>query len=185
MSRRPASSLIELLIVMSACSAILTLCAGLLHRAMHVQSRARSDCDAERNATRLSQQFRLDVHRALAHRTVGADFGEDVFLELTLPDNAVLRYAVVGSAVSRKLLQDGDIVAREEYSFPSSINVGVHHEDRPNRLTLTILAQSIAADGPNKQSLPHVSSPISLHAVAVMGRDLRFTRKPDREEGSP
>jgi hypothetical protein len=185
MSRRPATSLIELLIVMSACSVVLTLSAALLHRAMHIQSRARSYFDAERNATRLSQQFRLDVHRALAHRAGGADFGDEVFLELTHANDEAVQYAVVGSIVTRRLLRNDSIVAREEYLFPSAINVDVHHENQVNRLVLSISAKPIVANRTNEQQLQLASSPVSSQAAAVLGRDLRFARGADREEGSP
>jgi hypothetical protein len=42
MKRRWAISLVELLLTLSACTVILTLSAGLIHRIMHVQSKARA-----------------------------------------------------------------------------------------------------------------------------------------------
>ena len=64
MTHRRAASLAELLVIMSACTIILTTSVQLIHRAMHSQSASRVFFDCERSAQRLSQQFRSDVHEA-------------------------------------------------------------------------------------------------------------------------
>lgn len=60
---RRGVSLIELLVVMSAATVILTLSTGLIHRIMHAQSKARGLAEIERTTLRLGNRFRRDVHR--------------------------------------------------------------------------------------------------------------------------
>ena len=70
--------------IFMAASIILTMSAGLVHRAMHAQSATRAFFDGERSALRLSEQFRADVHQA-ATATVEAPARNDgVFLRLRL-----------------------------------------------------------------------------------------------------
>jgi hypothetical protein len=179
---RRASSLIELLIIMSACSVVLTLSAALLHRTMHIHSRSQAYFDSERSATRLAQQFREDVHRALAHRAGGAA-GDDGFLQLTYPADEVVQYAVVGDTVSRSRMREERTLAREEYAFPAAVKVEVQEQDAPTRLVLAISAEPANAHNrSDKTRIEPSLSPVSLQAEAVLGRDLRFLLRSNEEE---
>ena len=54
---RRGVSLVELLVVMSAATVILTLSTGLIHRIMHAQSKARVLADMERTTHAAGRQF--------------------------------------------------------------------------------------------------------------------------------
>jgi hypothetical protein len=183
LKRRRASSLIELLIIMSACSLVLTLSAALLHRAMHIQSRSRAYVDAERSATRLSHQFREDVHKALAHRAGEAPVDGDALLQLTHPGNEEVQYVAMDGTVSRTLMREAEVVSREEYAFPSAVKANVQQQEAPTRLVLVVTTNP--ADALNRTDSRRIEpgfSPVSLQAEAVLGRDLRFLRRSDEEE---
>ena len=109
---RTAMSLIELVAAMSACSVILTTCAVLLHRVMRADSDARAFGDIERNAARLSNRFRDDVHQAsVASLDHSKTDNEDV-LKLKLPKDQSLEYSCAVGRVSRVLTQNGKVTAR-------------------------------------------------------------------------
>ena len=77
---RRGVSLTELLMLMSSCTMILSLCAVLLHRVMRVEIESRSIVAAERTSERLSHQFRQDVHQATGGEADGSKLKKNVFL---------------------------------------------------------------------------------------------------------
>src|SRR6478752_9485917 len=100
---RTALSLIELMAAVSACSVILTTCAVLLHRVMRADSDSRSLGDIERNAARLSNQFRDDVHQASVASLDHSNMKNEVVLKLTLPQDQSLEYSCARGRVLRVL----------------------------------------------------------------------------------
>jgi hypothetical protein len=75
---RRGISLVELMLTLSACCVILTMSAALIHRALHAQSKSRRFFDGERNAQRLGESFRRDVHAATSAATGAEAGGGDV-----------------------------------------------------------------------------------------------------------
>jgi hypothetical protein len=120
---------------------------------------------------------------ALAHRTGGAAGGNDGgFFQLTHPADEEVRYAVVGGTVSRSQIRGGRTLAREEYTFPATVQVEVQQQDAPTRLVLSVAAEPADA---LKRSGEHKKlrlGPTSFQVEAVLGRDLRFLRRSDEEE---
>lgn len=167
------ASLVELLVVMSACSVILSMSAGLVHRAMRTHSQTRSVFEVERSALRLSGQFRRDVHRATSAITDDASLGEHVFVRLQLPGDQIVEYRRLQQSVMRIVSQSVQTVSREEFPWSSAIEVALQEENSPRRLVLSITAApATAADG------EQVSSPremqVSFQAEANLGCDWRF-----------
>ena len=101
MKKRRAVSLVELLVVMSASTLILTLSATLVHRAMHTNSRTRDFSSVERSSLRLFDYFRMDVQQATKAVVNQRGVSEGKFLELMLPENCVLEYWREGDVVKR------------------------------------------------------------------------------------
>src|SRR5437762_5225510 len=96
---RGGVSLIELLGLMSSCTIILTMSAVLLHRMMRVQIDTRAFVDMERSSSRLSQQFRQDVHQATAAVLGDSKLKENVFLQLQLPQETIIEYSRLDGAI--------------------------------------------------------------------------------------
>ena len=106
---RTALSLIELVAAVSACSVILTTCAVLLHRVMRADSDSRSFGDIERNAARLSNQFRDDVHQASVASVHHSKTDNEVVLTLKLPKDQSLEYSCAAGKVLRMLTHGGKV----------------------------------------------------------------------------
>src|SRR4051812_9639005 len=140
---RRGVSLTELLLLMSSCTVILTMCAVLLHRVMHVQIESRSFVDAERTSERLGYQFRQDVHQATIADVDGTKFKNDVFLQLQLPDNQSIEYSRVKGNVLRTVSHGGKIGAREEFAFEPSCKLVVRQDEAPKRIALSITSAAL------------------------------------------
>jgi hypothetical protein len=182
MKTRRGASMIELLLIMSACTVVLTLTGVLLHRAMRIQMQSRAHVNAERTALRLSEQFRSDVHQA---RAVASDFGKNdkLFLHLDLADGRVAEYSRASGTLLRRESGGDRPTRREEFSFPGADAATIEHKNAPQRLALTIFlkpTEQLLADGKTLTSANFV--PMSLCAEAAVGRDLRFSTVPANQE---
>jgi hypothetical protein len=174
MKNRRGASMIELLLIMSACTVVLTLTGVLLHRAMRIQMQSRAHVNAERSALRLSEQFRSDVHQA---RAVASDFGKDdkLLLHLVLTDGRVAEYSRANGALLRRESGGDRPTRREEFSFPGAHAVTIEHKSAPQRLALAIILKPTVqplADDKALASTNFVS--LSLCIEAAVGRNLRF-----------
>ncbi len=185
MKRRAAISLVELLVVMSACTLILSTVSVLLYRTMRAQSEASYFFDAERSALRLSRQFRDDVHRAksVSSAVDGADRAEPFALQLELADGAQVEYRQTTEGVVRFLTQEGRQRAREDYRFAEEATIAVRRLDSPQRLELLIIA--MPEDGQSRsesaaQRLRH--APLELRVETLVGADLQRTVAAASEE---
>jgi hypothetical protein len=171
---RRALSLIELMAGLSACSVILTTSAVLLHRVMRVESTSRAFADVERNAARLSRQFRQDVHRASAALVSPPKSKSVVALALELSNNQSLNYSITDGIITRIELQNGKITARDEFGFPENAQLAFEEQQSPKRivLSLTTPRETPTAAESNNQKLNIVHSvPLSLRVEAVVDRD--------------
>src|SRR4051812_6095732 len=122
---RRGMSLTELLLLMSSCTIILTTSAVLLHRVMRIQVDSRAFMNSERAGTRLSHQFRQDVHQAAAAELDRSKLKKDVFLQLRFADNQIIEYGYAGGTVSRTLSRGEKITARDEFVFQPTCTFAV------------------------------------------------------------
>ena len=184
MNNRRAASLVELLLVMSACTFILTLSAGLIHRVMHAQSRTRSFCDRERNALRLAYVFRSDVHQASTISADSAMLDENELARLDIEGNVVTYLADQGKIV-RLLSQKGKSTSREDFLFTADAKPVVR-QDASGLVILTLLPapeETKKSDGETRKR-PFVS-PFSLEIAALPARDLPAKAAKARLEAAP
>ena len=175
MKTRRAVSLVELTVIMSACTVVLTLSAVLMHRTMRTYTEAAACRDAERSAMRLSDQFRRDVHQARAASIDETTLKAGVLLRLELADGQAVEYRRQDGVILRVLSKDGGAVSRDEYVFSPSCKVIVAEAAAPRRISLTIT--TALADSPTnsaKRPFAMKEVPINLQAEAVLGRDARF-----------
>jgi len=182
MTARRATSLIEMLVVMSACTVILTISAGLIHRAMHAESATRSFFDGQRSALRLSEQFRSDVHAATAASLEDASRHDGLFLRLQLADDQTVEYRRRESNLLRFLLKKDHEIARDEFVFSSPLELSIRVEATPRRLILEITAGSVALTATKgaKQPLAAYLVPVNLQLEACLARDLPSPQPPTR-----
>lgn len=174
MKPRQGASLVELLLVMSSCTVILTMSAGLIHRLLHAQSRTRAFVDGERSALRLASQFRRDVHEATSAVTDAEQLNTGELLRLTEPAEQTVVYLGQQGAIVRLLTEGGRSVAREEYRFAGEFRPEIRRETQ-GLITLTLASppeQTIPVEGVRRKSTE--APPVSLQIAARL-----------REEGAP
>lgn len=177
---RRGVSLAELLVVMIACTALFSLTGELLCRVMRVQIESRGHADVERNALRLSRQFRSDVHQA---RVFDLADDDESLVRLELTDGKVAQYTVLDRTIRRQLLRDGEVAAVEVYQFPDPLQCEINELAEPARLQLSIAAKPYSLD-PAEPATAVPSNPIHLRVEAVLGRDLRHNAAAASKEDS-
>lgn len=184
---RRGVSLAELLVVMIACMTLITLSSQLICRVMRAHIDSRGNADVERNALRLSRQFRSDAHRAFEVE-VDAD-GKGGLVALELASGEVAEYRYHDHDIVRTLSREGQLVRVEEYAFPESIKCNVEQLRDPTRLQLTALAMPspiriLGITDSKQPALIQPSNPVHLHVEVVVGRDLRLASAAELKEGS-
>lgn len=169
MKTRRGVSLVELLVVMSACSALLTISAVLLHRMMHSQTKTRAFFAVQRSGLRLAEQFRSDVHRAASATT--DDLPDQVVLRLQLTASQQVEYRYAAGIVQRTLLEGDKTVGREEFVFPPSSEMTVSKQDSPSLIVLSVTSTPGDPGGPAQQSF---ATPVHLRVEARPSRDQQY-----------
>jgi hypothetical protein len=182
MNRRRAVSLVELLLAMSACTAILTMSAALIHRVLFVHSKVRTIVDGERAALRLSEQFRRDVHAAQAAEKGDANGAAGMVLRLKVAGGQSIEYRRSEGTVLRVVLEGDAIRGREQFEFPSEIELAIRDES-PGLVTLSITSPPPTTGQEAGQPAPIASAgPIGLEATARLNRYTESAEKPEETE---
>jgi hypothetical protein len=120
MTRRRGHSLIEMLVIMSAASAVLTISAVLIHRTMRLASQTRAFHAEEATAWRLSGLLRSDAASAASIDLSLADEKVSVTFRGAEDDPIVYRFS--GPHVERTQRLGGNSEARESFELPSVAN---------------------------------------------------------------
>lgn len=176
---RRGMSLTELLVVMTACSALLTLSSSLVCRVMRVHVDARTYDNAERNATRLADNFRRDVHRTQSVAPGLTKSRDPVFLQLEFSDGGHAKYSWQDGTVLREESSPDGPASREEFELPASCDLTIEEFDAPRRVVLTLssdLKTRLQEDSKVRPIGQFV--PVNLQVEAVVGRDARLTASP-------
>lgn len=183
MRSRRAVSIIELMVILSATTVVLSLTSVLLQRGMRLHTQSRADLNSERNAARLADQFRRDVHRATAAVANKTALKDNAILQLTFSNGEQTEYSYQSGTVLRTMTKENGRVAREEYVFPKSTALAVEEQDTPSGMVLTLTAER-PSSGANKEQLPTrpLAMPMSLQVGAMLGRDGRFESAPQAAE---
>lgn len=183
MHGRRGTSLVELMLNLSACTVILTMSAGLIHRAMHAQSKGRLFFNGERSALRLAESFRRDVHDANAAATADEIGDDDVLLRLQLVGGQTIEYRQLAGRVERVQHAGGSIRAYEAFDFSPEMRA-TSKKESPHLVTLSIVPPNDAV-GPADSPLPSYTAPVYLQAEAVIGRNASFVDAINLPEATP
>lgn len=182
MRTRRGTSLLELMVVVTGCAAMLSISGQLIHRALRSQSQARHCFDGQRTAWRLATDFRRDAHAATA-AAVGAECDDQELLRLELPEGRVAVYQRGESSVVRTLTRPDGPEARETYPLPQGVSTEVQYDDASRLATLTIGAEPRAADARPPTTANEAA--VNVEIVAQVGRDHRFGAAEGIEEAAP
>ncbi len=169
--RRRAVSLTELLLALSMCTLILTTSGVLLHRVMRIESESRAFTDTEHSCTRLSQQFRSDVHQAATAELNQSDLRDGAFLRLHLPQDEIVEYGLEQGRVHRTASSGTKVTARDEFIIPLHARLTIKQLHSPNRLILSIAPPSIdATTDADHKLLSYRAIPDGVQIEAVLSR---------------
>ncbi len=168
--RHSGVSLVELLVVMSAATVILTLSTGLIHRIMHAQTKARWLADVERTTLRLSNDVRRDVHLATQATTDKSQLGNGSFLRLQLADGNTLEYRREETTIQRIQLDGSRTIAREEFAFGQEFELEANLEE--GRLVVLSVTSRGHRNRNNSDEPSRIADeiPVDLQVVAALGR---------------
>jgi hypothetical protein len=164
MKPRRAISVVELMVFMSAASVVLTMSAALVHQAMRTYSESRGFYDAQRSALRLARQFRRDAYEAKAASVDGDNLDDGVIVRLQLPGQQTVEYRHDARQIVRILSQPARPEKREEFMFPSPVELDLRGEDSPPRIVLTLTSEKSKATNPRAMTTDlHIEAGLNLN----------------------
>jgi hypothetical protein len=185
MKVRRGVSLVELLVAMTSLAVILTLSTGLIHRIMLAQMRSRAGVDAERTALRLAGTFRRDVWQAESAMTSGVEFGSEMLVRLSLPNDQVVEYRLEDAAVARLLRYGERTAGRDRFALPEGAAARVVRESE-SLLLLTVVRPPVSRATPQKSAPLDAFAPnFALQVRARVGRDAAFEHSETDAEAAP
>ena len=179
MIQRRGVSLVELMLTLSACTVILTMSAGLIHRALHAQSKARLFFDTQRSATRLGENFRRDIHDAQSAAMEGEAESGNALLRLKLAGGQVIEYRQEAGRVERLWLVDDAVRSREAFAFSAETRLQAERQS-PRLIALSAIPHA-EDSGTANRPLPSYTIPVSIRFEAVLGRNASLLDLPEEQ----
>ena len=156
MKQRNGSTLIELVLSLSAGSAVMLLAISLVHQTMMLTERSRHRSDSSRTLDQLAQNFRRDVHLALELKVDG-----EGMLSLRGADGSQITYIVQNHSVVRQRKRAAEDKQQESYRLAEDASATFQGIQDPDRATLTVQAEAGL-----QETMPRVD----LHVEAMLGR---------------
>ncbi|MCP4193484.1 MAG: type II secretion system protein [Planctomycetaceae bacterium] len=139
---RSAFTLVELTVVISIISLIVSLLSVVMVRMMNVELKTRSQVSDLLSMCQLSDQFRQDIHQANGMMIESID-GEDR-LTVDLDDDLEAVYTAELGAVTRTLQRDKKSLRRAKYRLPTKTVVKWSRADAQGQLFVTMQIVSAA-----------------------------------------
>ena len=156
MKQRNGSTLIELVLSMSAGSAVMLLAISLVHQTMMLTERSRHLSDNSRTLDQLAQNFRRDVHLATELKVDAKGM-----LSVRSADGSQITYVVQNHSVVRQRKHTAEENKQDRYQLAVDASAIFQGIQEPDRATLTVRGE------PGLQGiLPRVD----LHVEAMTGR---------------
>ena len=166
MKQRKGSTLVELVLSMSAGSAVMLLAIGLVHQTMTLTERSRHRADNHRTLDQLAQHFRRDVRMALE---IDATSEEDLLI--TNPDGSSVSYTSLNHSVVRQRKHASTGNENERFILGDVSTASFQRISNPERISLTVSSET-GHDG--------FPSRVDLQVESIVGR----VRLLERGEGA-
>lgn len=142
MRSREGVSLIELIVLMTAVSTILSFTVVLLHRTMRAHNRSQATHADEQAAWRLSGALRRDLTKAVEAETEPGP--DSVWLRIRSQNGDLVRYRFASLAVTRRQEPQAEgRTASEEYTLSGPTDWVVKVLDEPRRLVVQTATEPI------------------------------------------
>lgn len=159
MKQRRASSLVELMMCMTAGSSLMLVAIGMVHQTMTVSRQTTEQTDHDRSLARLAMQFRFDAHRAS-----GASAKSENELSLTCSDGTVVTYQFADRHITRRHQRASGEDEQEGFALGGQATATFQALSDPDRVELIIRRDA---------GLQHVPPRTELHVTAALHKLLR------------
>lgn len=162
--KRRGITLIEMLVLITATTTALGLCATTIQLLLRLKADAQSRYSATVSLDRLARQLRSDAHAASLARLETAQGGKTASLYLELGPKHAVVYEPRKSAVGRLETEDGRITHRESFALlhPGEVEFETRHE-AGNLFVVVVIRKRDAKLGTH--------TPLSLEVVARVGKE--------------
>ncbi len=150
--KHKGSTLIELVMSMSAGSAVMLLAITLVHQTMLVTEISKHRSDNSRTLDQLAQIFRSDIH--LASDVTAVD---DTSLTIECFDGSTASYTAIDHAVVRKRKNGSEGDSFERYVLDGTATASFQLLPNPKRATLITVSETGTMERPTKPELVIVS----------------------------
>jgi type II secretory pathway component PulJ len=124
-SARRGVSLVELMVTLSACSVLLSMCAMLMHRMFHSHRRGTVATAQEQTLWRLETAFRRDVLLARAVQGAQDDLPAEVFVRLDMGNSVTIDYRLAETQIKRMVQRPATPSSREQFQFAQPVSAQV------------------------------------------------------------
>jgi len=153
MRQRKGSTLVELVLSMTAGSTVMLLAISLVHQTMMVTEKSKHRTDHNRTLDQLAESFRRDVHLAETVFSAIADSADSNTLTMRLTDNSEIAYSVYGSTVERKRKNGPEGNEFERFVLDPSSLARFWVLQTPGRAVLQVLSPTGIGERPTKPEL--------------------------------
>ena len=154
--RRHGSTLVELVLSMSAGSAVMLLAISLLHQTMTLAEKSRHRSDNNRTLDQLAQHFRRDVHTAAEIDDVAKDT-----LTIKYPDGSQVTYKAQNEIVVRERKHASLGNENERFVLDDASSANFQSMRNPERVFLIVSTDT---------GLHGIPPRVDLHVEAIVGR---------------
>ena len=148
MRPRCGSTLIEVILSMSAGSAVMLLAISLVHQTMVATKASRNRSDDQHSLDQLAYAFRCDVHLA-KH----ANQDSDTVMQLIYFDGTTITYTASENSVTRERMQVSEATEHQKFVFSKDSNLAVRFDSDSIRAALEVRSPTGLIDRPSKLEL--------------------------------
>lgn len=181
-TRRRATSLVEMMVVLAVSAAIFGIAGTLLFSLLTGRGDGRKNLERQIDQMRLTEQFRRDVHAADAAEVPA----EEPQLQLMLPGERSVDYRFANQQLQRCEKQRDQVVRYETYRLENATEVRFEIDKAAEAAFARVVWTEVVA--PSGMSSAGTSAAAARELVALVGRDrplsiaIAASSEPDAEE---
>lgn len=158
MKKRKGSTLVELVLSMSAGSAVMLLAISLVHQTMTLTEKSRHRADNHRSLDQLSQHFRRDIRLA-----VGIELTSNDELLIKNSDGSQVSYTCQNHYVVRQRRHTSLGNENERFILGAESTASIQKIPNPERISLIVSSET---------GLVGIPPRVDLHVESIVGRML-------------
>lgn len=146
MRRRPAYTLVEMMVVIALMGVVASIAAVCLHGLYRVDRGSREDCERRRSMVRLSVQFRSDAHLA-SEATVDVGGDETQAIMFTQPTNRSIEYRAEPHGIRRIVRQSQQTVHQDVFRLPGVREIRLETNTSTTKQAVIVIYRKTPANG--------------------------------------